>query len=147
MRTDPQNSVDQRAQVISLACENPPDHGLAITSWTSEELRQTAVKEGIVPDISRRHISRILEEVDLKPHRIRYWLNSKPDPEKNEKIAEINKTYKHAQNLEKDGILTFCLDEMTGIQALERIAPDKPSKPGMTLMCPEFGGHEILLSH
>ena len=35
------------------------------------------------------------------------------------------------------GILTFCLDEMTGIQALERIAPDKPSKPGQ-LRCIEY---------
>jgi len=130
-------TIDQRAQVIALACENPPDHGLPITAWTSEELRQTAIKEGILPNISRRHVSRILAEVDLKPHRIRYWLNSKSDPEKNRKIAEINKAYKQAGELEKKGVLTFCLDEMTGIQALERIAVDKPSKPGK-IRCIEY---------
>jgi len=130
-------SLDQRAQLIALACENTYDHDVSTTTWTSEELRAVAIKEGIVPDISRRHVSRILQEVDLKPHRFRYWLNSKADPEKNEKIAAINKVYKQAENLENMGILTFCLDEMTGIQALERIAPDKPSKPGQ-LRCIEY---------
>lgn len=130
-------TIDQRAQVIALACENPSDHGLPITAWTSEELRQMAIKEGILSDISRRHVSRFLAEVDLKPHRIRQWLNSKPDPEKNKKIAEINKAYKQAEDLEKQGVLTFCLDEMTGIQALERIAADKPSKPGK-IRCIEY---------
>jgi transposase len=130
-------NIDQRAQVIALACEKPEDHGLPISTWTSEELRQVAIEEKIVPDISRRHISRILADADLKPHRIRYWLNSKADPQKKEKITAINKAYKQAKRLEKEGILTFCLDEMTGIQALERIAPDKLSKPGK-IRCIEY---------
>lgn len=124
-------SLDQRAQMVALACENTDDYGVPTTAWTSAELRAVAIAQGIVPEISRRHISRILHEVDLKPHRSRYWLNSKRDPQKNEKIAAINKVYKQAARLEKQGVLTFSVDEMTGIQALERIAPDKPSRPGL----------------
>ncbi len=130
-------SLDQRAQIIALACENTEDHGVPTTAWTSTELRAVAIAQAIVPEISRRHISRILLEADLKPHRSRYWLNSKRDPLKNEKINAINKVYKQAVQLEKEGILTFSLDEMTGIQALERIAPDKPSQPGQ-VRCIEY---------
>lgn len=130
-------SLDQRVQLIALACENTNDHDVPTTAWTSEELRQVAIKEGIVSNISRRHVSRILNEADLKPHRSRYWLNCKFDPQKNEKIAAINKMYKQAKTQEKRGVLTFCIDEMTGIQALQRIAPDKPSKPGQ-VRCIEY---------
>ena len=42
----------------------------------------------------------------------------------------LDKAYKQAKRLEKEGILTFCLDEMTGVQALERIAADQLPKPG-----------------
>jgi hypothetical protein len=28
-----------------------------------------------------------------------------------------------------DGTRTVCVDEMTGLQALERVAPDKPPQP------------------
>ena len=41
-------NIDQRAQVIALACEKPEDYGLPITTWTSEELRQVAIEEKIV---------------------------------------------------------------------------------------------------
>ena len=78
-------SIDQRTQIIALACEKPEDHGLPVTTWTSEEIRQALIKKNIVHNISRRHVSRILLEVDLKPHRSRYWLNGKPDPEKQRK--------------------------------------------------------------
>jgi len=130
-------SINQRSQIIALACEKPEDHGLPITTWTSEEIGQTAIKENLGEAISRRHVSRILLDVDLKPHRSRYWLNSKPDPQKAHKIKVINKAYKEAKKLEKKGILIFSLDEMTGIQALERIAEDKPSKPGL-IRCIEY---------
>jgi transposase len=130
-------SIDQRAQVIALACEKPEDHGLPIGTWTSEEIRAIAIKENLVSNISRRHVSRILVDVDLKPHLSRYWLNSKPDPLKADKIKAINKAYRQAKDQEKKGVLTFCLDEMTGIQALERISEDKPSKPGM-IRCIEY---------
>jgi len=66
----------------------------------------------------------------LQPHRTRYWLNSKADERKEERIADVCALYQKA--LEVDQEITLSVDEMTGIQALERIAPDLPmrsSKP------------------
>jgi hypothetical protein len=60
------------------------------------------------------------KEADLKPHRVRYWLTPKPDPAFDAKCADICKVYKAAAGAD-DTHRT--IDEMTGIQVLERIAP------------------------
>src|SRR5262245_454653 len=69
------------------------------------------------------------KESDLKPHCIRYWLTPKPDPDFDAKCADICAVYKTAANAD-DTHRTVSIDEMTGIQALERIAPNLPMKPG-----------------
>jgi hypothetical protein len=46
-------------------------------------------------------------------------------------VRGVCETYRAAaKRLEKEGIHTVCVDEKTGIQALERIAPTKPTRPG-----------------
>ena len=47
-----------------------------------------------------------------------------------EKSTDICWVYKEALEFAKSGGRTFSTDEMTGIQALERAAPDKPMRPG-----------------
>ena len=69
------------------------------------------------------------KEADLKPHRIRYWLTPKPDPAFDAKCADICAVYKAAATPD-DVHRTISIDEMTGIQALERIAPGLPMAPG-----------------
>jgi len=69
------------------------------------------------------------KEADLKPHRVRYWLTPKPDPAFDTKCADICKVYKAAAGAD-DTHRTVSIDEMTGIQALERIAPGLPMMPG-----------------
>jgi transposase len=69
------------------------------------------------------------KEADLKPHRIRYWLTPKPDPAFETKCADICEVYKTAAGAD-DTHRTVSIDEMTGIQALERIAPGLPMAPG-----------------
>jgi len=66
----------------------------------------------------------------LKPHRIRYWLTAKPDPKFDEKCADICHVYSAAPERAKDGTRTVSIDEMTGIQALERAASSLPMRPG-----------------
>ena len=66
----------------------------------------------------------------MKPHRIRYWLRAKPDERFAERCADICRLYAEAQERLKDGVRTVSVDEMTGIQALERVAPPLPLKPG-----------------
>jgi transposase len=47
-----------------------------------------------------------------------------------QKVNSICEAYRNAQEYLKQGIYTVCTDEMTGIQALERLYPDKPTAPG-----------------
>jgi hypothetical protein len=59
----------------------------------------------------------------------RYWL---PPYEEgfDEKVADINQTYKQAPERAKQGQHIKSLDEMTGVQALERKHPGLPMQPG-----------------
>ena len=54
----------------------------------------------------------------------------KADEHFDEKCADICKTYKKAPERARKGVRTVSIDEMTGIQALERAAPSKPMQPG-----------------
>ena len=69
------------------------------------------------------------KEADLKPHRFRYWLTAKPDPAFDAKCADICEVYQAAAGAD-DSHRTISIDEMTGIQALERAAPGLPMRPG-----------------
>ena len=61
---------------------------------------------------------------------MRGWLTAKHDERFEEKNADICKTYVWAELRRQAGIETVSVDEMTGIQALERAAPTLPMKPG-----------------
>ena len=53
--------------------------------------------------------------------------DKKKDPRFDERVVALCDAYRDAVSLyEQEGVHTICLDEMTGIQALERIAPDLP---------------------
>jgi hypothetical protein len=119
---------EQLCQIIALSCEEPQNHGRPITHWTHKELAAEAIKQGIVESISASQVGRILKHNDVQPHRSRYWLNDKADERKEERIADICGVYRQA--LETEDSLTVSVDEMTGIQALERNAPDLPLAPG-----------------
>lgn len=126
--TPPTYSAEQLAAIVAVACRTPESCGRPIEQWSRRELRDEVIKQGIVEDISQRHIGRILDQCKLQPHRCRYWLNPKPDEEAKEKIKNICEVYKAAHHSPDEAF--FSVDEMTGIQALERIAADKPMRPG-----------------
>src|SRR3954468_18053089 len=126
-------SAEQLAQIFAVACEKPEQSGRPVTHWTHAELADEVIKRGIVGSISARHLGRLLNEADLKPHRIRYWLNAKEKdaPGFAAEVQLVCATYAAAPELyRRFHTHTLSTDEMTGIQALERIAPTKPSKPG-----------------
>ncbi len=70
----------------------------------------------------------------IHPHRVRYWLHSleKVDSPNTfaEKVNEICSIYQKAGDAREKGCHTVSVDEMTGIQALERKYPDKSVRPG-----------------
>ena len=67
-------SMDQVIELFALACSKPEDYGRAISHWTCRELAEEIIKQGIIGSISARHVGRLLEEAELKPHQNRYWL-------------------------------------------------------------------------
>jgi len=60
----------------------------------------------------------------------RYWLTTEKDERFDEKVAAINGLYQQASELAKQGMRIESVDEMTGVQALERKHPDLPMQPG-----------------
>lgn len=69
----------------------------------------------------------------MKPHRTKPWLNACPkDPERfAEEVCTVCRTYQYAPILHRVGVHVVCIDEMSGIQALERLHPTLTMKPGL----------------
>src|SRR2546421_4348938 len=65
-----------RVQVISVASTLPQDQERAVTRWTLDEIGATLLEARHTATISRSSIWRILHDLDLKPHKSAYWLNS-----------------------------------------------------------------------
>lgn len=103
--------------------------GLHITHWSSEDLARQAVLDGIVTAISSRTIRRILDEVDLQPHRTRYWRTARLDARFKERAEKVLWCYANAGRLAERGVWVVCTDEMPNKQVLER-RPIRRAKPG-----------------
>jgi DDE superfamily endonuclease/homeodomain-containing protein len=119
----------QRAQIVELACLEPVAEGLHITHWTSEDLARQAVADGIVDAISPRTIQRILHDVDLQPHRTRYWRTARLDARFKDRAEKVLWCYGNAERLARAGIWTVAVDEMPNLQVLER-RPIRRAIPG-----------------
>jgi transposase len=129
-----------RCEIIALACEpigqkntGKDSRGKAkyipITR-TIEHVRQEAIARGIVSTIGRTTVQRILSQGDVRPHLVRGWLHS-PDSQFREKVTEICDLYLNPP----PGSTVLCIDEMTGVQALEHRFPDHWG-PGRPRGCP-----------
>jgi transposase len=119
---------EQLVQIVAVACENPQLSGREISHWTPRELADEVVKRKIVLSISPRHVGRMLEEADLKPHLSRYWLNNKrsEDPETfDAEVKQVCNHYLAAFDLHQAGVRLVSTDEKSGIQALERKHPTR----------------------
>ena len=115
--------ASQRLELLSLACEPAEAQGRATP--TLDELVGRAVERGVVTQISRSHLQRILQAGDLRPHRVRQWLHS-PDPQFRQKVNAICALYRRAPK----GSVVLSVDEKTGIQAIERKHTDRAPAPG-----------------
>jgi transposase len=110
----------QRAQLVELACLEPIAKGLHITHWSSEDLARQAVDDQIIPAISPATVRRILHDVDLQPHRTRYWKTARLDARFKERAEQVLWCYANAARLAKQGIGVVCVDEIPTFQILER---------------------------
>lgn len=98
-------TADQRAFIVTVACQDPVDHGFELSHWNLTALRLAVINKGIVDDISVANINRILRENEVHPHKNQYWLHSvekAEDPEAYKaKVKAVNKAYALANELSK----------------------------------------------
>ena len=119
----PKFTPTQKARVLKSATERPRDHGVPFSHWDAATLAQLARRSGIRRSIHPTTVWRWLQEADLKPHQVQYWLRS-TDPDFDEKAEDVTRTYLLAPRRAKQGVATFSVDEKTSIQARERKYPD-----------------------
>lgn len=86
-------TAEQLTHLYAIACEDPRESGRPISHWTPRELADEMVKRQIVDSISSRHVGRLLDEADLKPHQNRYWLTPSNDENFDEKVSDITTVY------------------------------------------------------
>lgn len=109
-------SAEQQAMVIDKACSKPSD---GYTNWSQKRIAKEV-------GISQSKVSQILNQADLKPHKIEYWCGKTKDPEFEEKMIKIIGLYMSPP----ENALVICVDEKTQIQALDRTQPELPLRAG-----------------
>ena len=110
--------------MIATACRSPTDFGFQRVLWDHATLAIAVMSAGLVRSISSRTVGRILEDAEIKPHRVKMWCHS-DDPAYQEKMRAIVDLY---VNLPK-GEPVLSIDEKTGMQALSRRRPLQPATP------------------
>ena len=126
-------TAEQVTHILAVACEPPENSGRPINCWTHRELTDEVIRRGIVPSISKSQVGSYLQEADLQPHRSKYWLNTKEKCQETfeQQVQLVCQTYLEAPKLYFQAQThTVSVDEMPGIQAIERIANKIPMQPG-----------------
>jgi transposase len=126
-------TAEQVTEIVAMACEPPSKSDRPIDKWTHRELTDEVIKRCIVESISQSHVGNLLNQMDLQPHKSKYWLNTKEkDPEAfKRQVQSVCQTYLDApDHYFRRNIRTVSVDEMCSIQALERISPSIPMQPG-----------------
>ena len=140
---EPEISNEARAWVVNIACTKPKDNGLAAELWTISGLASFVSEHAEVAGFPRlahagkSTVWRILDENEIKPHKIRYYLE-KRDPEFDRKMQEVLLVYRdvsiYREGAVHDGrpepIYTVSVDEKPGVQAIGLTAPDLPPVSG-----------------
>jgi transposase len=108
-----------RLRVVACATSAPP---AGEATWTHTSIAREMADVGI----STSHVGRILAEADLRPHRIRGWLNRLDDEQFWALAAQICDLYLQPP---ADGVL-LSVDEKTGVQAKSRKYPELAAQPG-----------------
>ena len=110
-----------RLELIKLACDRPAKCKLPFRDiWTIDTLR-AALRSATGFTISKTEIRRILADEEIRPHHVRLWLHS-PDPDFRKKVRAICDVYRATP---APGDTVLCIDEKTGMQALEHKHPFK----------------------
>lgn len=126
-------TIEQRCQIAAIACEAPAKARRPISQWTGREIADELKARGDArADFSTACVLSA-QKRELQPHRFRYWLTEVADEQREEKIVDGCQVYARAAERAKQGERTISMDELTGLQALERKHPDSPMQAGHVL--------------
>lgn len=139
----PQITEAAKAWVVDLACRKPKDLGLAAELWTISALAEYVAAQACGAGFARLSqagkatVWRILDAHELKPHRVRYYLERR-DAQFERKMAEVLVVYRDVNMYRADAahdarpqpIYTVSVDEKPGVQALGTTGADLPPVPG-----------------
>lgn len=140
---EPEITDEAKAWVVSLACTKPKDHGLAAELWSISGLakfvceRASGAGFARLANAGKSTVWRILDGNDIKPHKIRYYLE-KRDPGFDRKMQEVLMVYRDVSIYQEGAvhdarpnpIYSVSVDEKPGVQAIGLTAPDLPPAPG-----------------
>ena len=96
---EPVITIEAKAWVVALACTKPKDHGLAAELWSISGLAKFVCEHAQSAGFARLSnagkstVWRILDGNDIKPHKIRYYLE-KRDPDFDRKMQEVLMVYR-----------------------------------------------------
>jgi transposase len=134
---------DAIAWVLHCACQKPKDLGYSYELWTYALLQShvrkhcRAASHPSLVELSRSKLHRILTQGEIRPHKIRYYVERR-DPEFDRKMIEVLHVYKEVEivnaglvegTLKEPSTVTISYDEKPGIQALASTTPDRPPAP------------------
>jgi transposase len=136
---EPEITPEAAGWVVSLACTQPKAHGLAAELWTLSALagfvRAHALSAGHarLQRAAKATIWRILNAHEIKPHRIRYYLERR-DAEFEPKMQAVLMVYReialmleqHDPTPSQPPMYPVSVDEKPGVQAIANTAPDLP---------------------
>ncbi len=110
-----------RLAVIAVATSIPPG---GESQWSRSLIAGHLRERGLA--ISASTVSRVLAEADLRPHKVRGWLNRAGDPAFWIRAGQVCRLYLNPP----PGTVLISVDEKTGIQAKSRKHPELPARPG-----------------
>jgi transposase len=117
--------LDQVEDVVVATLEQTPPNA---THWSRTSM---AARTGL----SKSTIGRIWQKFELKPH-VQDFFKFSTDPQFVDKVVDVVGLYHHPP----EAAVVLCVDEKSGIQALDRSQPVLPMMPGM----PERRSHDYV---
>ena len=116
----PVYGISDQLLIVATVTEAPPE---VDSHWTHRSLARCLAEP---VGISASQIGRILASFDVKPHRVRGWLNRPADPTFHTKAQAVCALY---LNPPADTVL-FSVDEKTAMQARSRKRATRPVRAG-----------------
>jgi len=123
---------------VSLACDKAKEHGYPHELWTTRLLARHAREHGpaagheCLAHLVQGTVCKLLGQEEIKPHKVRYYLENSDAEFERKKMAEVLCVYREVDVLKKASarskkrgkpVAIVSCDEKPGIQAIATTAP------------------------